>query len=143
MTKLPSPREVAAELRSRATSQSKSLRELMVIAAQMIEHLMQQLVPQTNARGDVELVITSGYGADNQKPFVQLAYGGAVLQLSPEQARQQAMYLFEAAEAAKTDALFYEFVQSNMALDTQTAGRLLVAMRAYRVKQDGKKAQSA
>jgi hypothetical protein len=119
------------------------MRELLTIAAQMIEHLMQQLTPQTDARGDVELVVTSGYGADNQKPFVQLAYGGAVVQLSPEAAVGQAMYLLEAAEAARTDALFYEFAQANLDLDAETAGRLLIAMRAYRTKRHGTNAQSA
>ena len=141
--KPPSPREIVASLRQTAKQEKGQVRSQLEQAATIIDHLLQQLQPKVDARGNVEFVVTSGYAATKQEPFVQIQIAGQVHQLSPEAARGHAMHILEAAEAASTDALFFEFCLEHMDLDLDKAGKLLVAMRSYRQKRDGKRASSA
>ena len=66
-------------------------------------------------------------------PFVQL-----IPQMSPEQAREHARAITEAAEAAEQDSFLMDFARNQIGLDLETAGRMLVAFRQYRAERTGK-----
>ena len=55
--------------------------------------------------------VTSGYGFNTRQPFVEIKTDKlkAPLQLSPEEARDLALNLLEAAEASEQDAFIFEF----------------------------------
>lgn len=57
------------------------------------------------------ILVTSGYGANTRQPFIEVKAEQLVkpLQLSPEEARDLALNLLEAAEAAEQDAFIVEF----------------------------------
>jgi hypothetical protein len=73
------------------------------------------------------------------EPFVQLLLNEKIIgQMSPEQAREHARAINEAAEAAEQDAFLMDFAQKQIGLDMNRAGALLVAFRQYRAKTTGK-----
>ena len=73
------------------------------------------------------------------EPFVQLLLDTEIIgQLSPEQARDHARAITEAAEAAEQDAFLMDFAQKELGLKFEDAGRILVAFREYRAKTTGK-----
>jgi len=57
------------------------------------------------------IMVTSGYGGNTRQPFVEIKTDKlkAPLQLSPEEARDLALNLLQAAEAAEQDAFIFEF----------------------------------
>lgn len=73
------------------------------------------------------------------EPFVQLLRGTEIVcQMSPEQARDHARTVIEAAEAAEQDAFLLAFSQKELGLEFPAAGRILIAFREYRAKTTGK-----
>ena len=78
------------------------------------------------------------------EPFVQLLRGvGIVCQMSPEQARDHARAITEAAEAAEQDAFMLTFLQQTIQLGFEEAMVVLMEFRAYRVQRTGKKSGAA
>ena len=78
----------------------------------------------------------------NQKgePFVQLILGTRVIgQMTPEEARDHARAITEAAEASEQDAFMLSFMQDKVGLDLSRAGQILVDFRAWRVERTGKR----
>ena len=72
-------------------------------------------------------------------PFVQLLLDEEIIaQLSPEQARDHARAITEAAEAAEQDAFIMEFMQKRVGLDFNRAANVLVDLRNYRSERTGK-----
>lgn len=60
--------------------------------------------------------VTSGYGGNTRQPFVEIKTDKLKepLQLSPEEARDLALNLMEAAEASEQDAFIFEFFSNIM-----------------------------
>lgn len=76
------------------------------------------------------------------EPFVQLLRGMTVIgQMDPEQARDHARAITEAAEAAEQDAFMLSFLQdeTKIGLDHHRAMRVLMDFRAWRTARTGKK----
>lgn len=77
--------------------------------------------------------------APNGEPFVQLLRNDQIVaQMSPEQARDHARAITEAAEAAEQDAFIMEFAQKKIGLDFDRAGHLLIEFRNFRAERTGK-----
>lgn len=83
----------------------------------------------------VTLWASSGYGANTRQPFVTIHWKDVVQQLSPEKAREFAMSILEAAEAAEQDAFMFEFTQKACDFDDQAAAALLNEYRLWREKR--------
>lgn len=71
-------------------------------------------------------------------PFVQLLRDETIIaQLSPEQARDHARAITEAAEAAEQDAFLFDFGRLKLG-DAQAGMRLIVAFREFRAERSDK-----
>lgn len=91
-----------------------------------------------NAKRERVLWHQSGVSPKGE-PFVQLILDNEVIaQMSPEQARDHARTLTEAAEAAEQDAFLIDFGRNKLGLDREREGVLLVAFREWRAEQTGK-----
>jgi len=73
------------------------------------------------------IMVTSGYGGNTRQPFVEIKTDKlkAPLQLSPEEARDLALNLLEASEAAEQDAFIFEYARERVGTDDQGAAALL------------------
>lgn len=70
------------------------------------------------------------------EPFVQLLLDGRVIaQMAPEEARDHARAITEAAEAAEQDAFLMDFFQTRIRLDFNRAGQVLIDFRRWREKR--------
>jgi hypothetical protein len=76
----------------------------------------------------IETIVSNRDG----KPYVVLKWGQESGQLTPEQARQHALSILEAAEAAEGDAFITEWVTDRIGADGERAVMLLREFRAYR-----------
>lgn len=77
----------------------------------------------------------------NQKgePFVQLLLGEQIIgQMDPEQARDHARRMLEAAEAAEQDAFLWAWAQEVVGVGPEQAGGLIVGFRKFRAERTGK-----
>ena len=77
----------------------------------------------------------------NQKgePFVQLILEDKLIaQMSPQEARDHGLAMFEAAEAAEQDAFLLEFHQKTLGVTLAQAMQLVVEFRKWR-EAHGKK----
>ena len=73
------------------------------------------------------------------EPFVQLLRGNQVVgQMSPEQARDHARAITEAAEAAEQDAFLWSFGHEKLNLESQQAYGLIIEFRKFRERTTGK-----
>jgi len=77
--------------------------------------------------------VTSGYGGNTRQPFVQIHTDKLKepLQLSPEEARDLALNLLEAAEASEQDAFIFEF-HSQLTDDERVGANILIEFRKWR-----------
>ena len=74
------------------------------------------------------------------EPFVQLLQGTTIVgQMSPQEAREHAHAILEAAEASEQDAFLLDFAQNKIGMKFQDAGSILMAFRDYRAKTSGKR----
>lgn len=82
--------------------------------------------------------VSSGYGGNTRQPFVTIETEKLIkpLQLYPEEARDLARNLLEAAEAAEQDAFIFEFHSSFIEGTPQekmnAGGRMLIEFRKWR-----------
>ena len=80
--------------------------------------------------------VTSGYGGNTRQPFVEIHTDKLKekehLQLSPEEARDLAQNILEAAEAAEQDAFIFEFHRDLMNGDENVAANMLIQFRKWR-----------
>ena len=77
----------------------------------------------------------------NQKgePFVQLLKNEQIIcQMTPEQARQHAHQVLEAAEASEQDSFLYNFATDEMGVKDVDAMRIIVGIRRHRAERTGK-----
>jgi hypothetical protein len=82
--------------------------------------------------GYKSITITSGYGANTRAPYVQMDHDGITAQMSPDEARQLARHIAEAAEAAEGDAFMVEFMRDKIGLDIKYTAGLLDQYRQWR-----------
>lgn len=80
------------------------------------------------------IMVTSGYGGNTRQPFVELKTDKlkAPLQLSPEEARDLAQNILEAAEAAEQDAFMFEYVSKDLNAGERAAAGIISAFRKWR-----------
>lgn len=103
--------------------------------------VMQEIVKRDPRQGEIS---TEGIvSAQTGKPYVQFACDISPTQLTPGKAREVALMLLEAADAAESDAVLMAFARESIGLDAQGAARLLAQFRAEREKQRGSEASSA
>ena len=74
----------------------------------------------------------------NKQPYVQIKWGASVVQLTIEEARDHALTILSIAEAARIDALFYQFALALADGDESLAMPLIVGLRDFREKQGGR-----
>lgn len=91
---------------------------------------------------DTHISIASGYGGNTQRPFVAIGIANPtesanpIVQLPTDEARRQAMYILEAADAAESDGFVIEWFSRGAAhLSDEQAAAVLADFRAYREKR--------
>lgn len=81
------------------------------------------------------IIVTSGYGANTKRPFVQIESEvlDRPLQLSVEEARELSRNLLEAAEAAESDGFLVGFLKEiEPEITTIQQAEVLFMYRKYR-----------
>jgi hypothetical protein len=77
------------------------------------------------------------------EPFVQLLLvkegqpDQFIAQLSPQDCRDHALAILEAAEAAEQDGFLVDFARNELGMKLEEAGKILLGFRAYREKTTG------
>lgn len=78
-----------------------------------------------------DLWVSSIYGTESQKPYVNITFGGKMIQVPPETAREIASNIMDCASASEIDACLMNFARDQM--KNEEAGAHLVSMlREYR-----------
>lgn len=88
----------------------------------------------------VTFEVSSGFGHNTQAPYVQVLIKKAdwMTQMSPATARELAMSLFAAADAAESDGFLVGFLQKTIGVkDMSAIVSVLVQFREYRAQQQG------
>lgn len=83
----------------------------------------------------MSILVSSGYGANTRQPFVELELelrDDGTIQISPDEARDLASNLFQAAEASESDAFLVEFHTEKAELPLEKAAALLDMYRRWR-----------
>jgi len=83
----------------------------------------------------IAIGITSGFGHNTQRPFVQMLIERAdwMTQMSPAEARNLAFNLLQAADGAESDGFLVTFLREKADIDDMSAiAGLLVEFREYR-----------
>lgn len=86
----------------------------------------------------VGVMVTSGFGHNTQRPYVQVVIEAAdwSSQMPPEKARELAFNLLSAADAAESDGFLVTFLQQRIGVDDMRAlASVLVEFRDYREAQ--------
>lgn len=76
--------------------------------------------------------VASAYGARTRESFVTLRVKEEFVNLTPAEAREIALNLIQATEAAMGDALIMRFAERNLGADDMQAAQLLVMFRKLR-----------
>lgn len=76
--------------------------------------------------------VTSGYGYNSREPYVEVQAPKLRVQMSPENARDLAINLLQAAEGAYTDAFLIEFLVEKLGAGIADAAGVLQEFRAWR-----------
>ena len=88
-----------------------------------------------------EVYVSSLYGRNSQQPLVTLGWGDLMpRQMSPDEAREIARMLLEAAEAADQDGFIVDFAQRGLGQTEETAVHMLAAFRGWREQARAKEA---
>jgi hypothetical protein len=85
-----------------------------------------------------KIAVESIFGRANQKPLVNLVLPDGLdrLSLAPDEARDLAMNLLQAAEASLGDGFVFEFFHREMDVPVEQAGALMLKLRGYRTKHE-------
>lgn len=105
------------------------------------EAVMRQLVKRDPRMG--ELSIEEIVSAQNGAPYVQFALDISPTQFTPGKAREIALMLLEAADAAENDAVLMAFARDQIGLDQAGAAQLVNQLRKAREQARGTEANSA
>lgn len=103
--------------------------------------VMRAIVKRGDRRGS--LSVASSFGYDTQQPYVELTVDTSPTQLSPAKAREIALMLLEAADAAESDAVLMQFAKEHIGLDAAQAAELLDLFRQLRKEWRGKRTDAA
>lgn len=91
-----------------------------------------------------QISVDSGYGHHTKQPFVLFSLANPTesanptIQMTSEQARVQAHYILEAADAAESDGFIVEWLRGTADLSDQQIGGLLANFRAFRAQHRSK-----
>jgi hypothetical protein len=89
--------------------------------------------------GTINIMVTSGFGHNTQKPFVQMLIRRAdwMTQMSPEEARGLAFNLLSSADAAESDGFLVGFFRETIGIDDmRIVAGLLMQFREYRENRE-------
>ena len=87
------------------------------------------------------ILVSSGYGGNTREPFVEIKMDypkDHPLQIHPDEARQLAMNLLQAADAADTDSFLFEFVSKDLNAGDHAGANILMEFRKFRDERRGK-----
>jgi hypothetical protein len=93
--------------------------------------------PTVQQEDITEFMITSGFGHNTRRPFVQMVIQRAdwMTQMSPEEARELAFNLLQAADGAEGDGFLVMFLRESVGVESMNAiATLLAEFREYRDK---------
>ncbi len=82
--------------------------------------------------------VSSGYGHNTREPFVQIEMEypkDHPLQLHPDEARDLAANLLQAAEAAEVDSFIFEFISKELHAGDNAGANILMEYRKFRDSQ--------
>lgn len=103
--------------------------------------VMREIVKRDPRMGEIS---TQGIvSSANGKPYVQFALDISPTQFTPGKAREVALMLLEAADAAESDAVLMAFARESIGLDDTGAAQLLNQFRKAREQARGTEASSA
>ncbi len=87
-----------------------------------------------NEQVETVWTVVSGFGHNTQQPFVEVIVRPQeiVTQMSPESARELAINLLAAADAAESDAFLVSFVRDRIGADERSAAGILFDFREWR-----------
>lgn len=98
-----------------------------------------------NRPEEAQIAVNSGYGHATKQPFVTFTLANPsesanpTIQLTSAEARKQAHYILEAADAAESDGFLIEWLRGSNSAEISDGqlGALLSDFRAYREKLRG------
>lgn len=96
-----------------------------------------------DAKGMITFHVSSGFGGNTHKPFVEVEVGEQSTQMSPASARALALNLLEAADAAESDGFVLSYLMKTFDLSIEQAATMLRDFRAHRAKLRGEGVTSA
>lgn len=117
-------------------SKAGSLATAVRLAQRALEHTFTK--PEEGQIG-----ISSGYGNTTKTPFVTLSLANPsesanpTIQMSSTQARHQAQYILEAADAAESDGFIVEWLRDKANLNDAQLGAMLAEFRVFREQLRG------
>ncbi len=79
--------------------------------------------------------ISSVISSRDGRPFVQLKWSGDGCQLTPDEARQHAYRILDAANAAETDSIMVRFLQERVGIDFKSIVPILRDFREFRERK--------
>lgn len=90
-----------------------------------------------NDGDEIVFWVSSGFGHNTQRPFVQVVIDAldASAQMSPAEARSLALNLLEAAEAAESDAFLVTFLRDTIGAEDRSIASILTDFRQWRESQ--------
>ncbi len=77
-------------------------------------------------------LVSSGYGSNTRKPYVEVEAPDLKVQMSPGDARNLALNLLQASESALSDAFLVTFVMEQIQGELNEAAGLLQEFREWR-----------
>jgi hypothetical protein len=103
--------------------------------------VMREVVKRDPRQGEISTqgIVSSQTG----KPYVQFACDLSPTQFTPGKAREIALMLLEAADAAESDAVLMAFARDQIGLDDARAAQLLDQFRKAREQARGTEASAA
>lgn len=93
--------------------------------------------PPAHTPEEIVFMVTSGFGHNTQRPFVQVLIEAAdwMTQMSPANARELAYNLLSAADAAESDGFLVIFLRHKIGLPDPAISKVLTDFRDYRDAQ--------
>ena len=89
----------------------------------------------TNKAADFR--ISTIIGKETGVALMQMQWGEQTAQLTPLQARQHALAILEAADAASTETVMLDWLQNTVGMDAEHAMGAMATLRDARAKSNG------
>lgn len=132
-------------MNNREPQSIEDFREDLTRMNHRIQELERQLADAVNGklpedqRLDPDMIMVSSMVATRTgEPLVILRWFTSVAQFPPAQARDLALNLLDAAEAANTDAFLMGFVSQTLGGRPEDGAQILAGFRKFRAQQGGK-----